>query len=100
MSVCGARNINKDLDSQTKSTQSGHEYIFFRINLLGAGLYSVKRVSLNLPPFGAIKRGDAELLICQKLLRNVAVEDFFQPGSSGNGGVVYTQKPYRINRTR
>lgn len=40
--------------------------------------YSVKSVAFNFPPFGAIERGDAQVLICQKMLRNIAVEDLPQ----------------------
>lgn len=59
--------------------------------------YSVKRVCFNFPPLGAIKGGDAELLSCQKLLRNVAAEDFSQSQRPRHRGVIYAQETFNTD---
>lgn len=44
--------------------------------------YSVKCIPFYFPPLGAIKRGDTNRLVRQKLLGNVAAEDSFQTHGS------------------
>lgn len=91
MSVCGAGNVNKDLNLEGKKGKAEQNWEFLNKNITTksktcekddcdnvALAYSVKSVAFNFPPFGAIERGDAQVLICQKMLRNIAVEDLPQ----------------------
>lgn len=66
VSVCGAGDIDKDLDAEERGGSEA---------LLGTTahiprykyknyIYSVKHVAFNFPPVGAVKGGDPNFLIC------------------------------------
>lgn len=97
MSVCGTGDINQHLNKK----KGGREHsggILVKTFRAKKGqpwwcdlAHSVKSVALDFSPFGAIKGGNAQFPICQILLRNVAVEDSFEPQCSRHGDIIQTQ---------